>query len=139
MPNNKLHISTICVVFSHETGSASINRISPVKGARLKWMGFAGKTSLFLEPLHSYIYKSTWISLSFAFSKSTLPRLPRKARVHGKTCFLGWNAISCGKLRTHVNQEEVDVADWHSRAFTNYKGKRDFCCSFTIQISQWGY
>lgn len=79
MPNNKLHISTICVVFSHETGSASMNRIFPVKGGRLKWMGFAGKTSLFLEPLHSYIYKSTWISLSFAFSKSTLPRLPRKA------------------------------------------------------------
>lgn len=127
MPNNiyALHISAICVVFSYETGSASINRISPVKGACLKWMGFAGKTSLFLEILHSYIYKFTWISLSFAFSKSALPRLPHKTWVNGNTCFLRWNAISCGRLRTHVDQEEVDVADWYSGAFRNYKGKRD--------------
>lgn len=127
MPYNiyALNISTICVVFSYETGSASITSISPVKGACLKWMGFAGKTSLFLELLHSYIYTFTWISLSFAFSKSALPRLPRKTWVNGNTCFHRWNAISCGRLRTHMKQEEVDVADWYSRAFRNYKGKRD--------------
>lgn len=123
MLNNKyaLHIPTKCVVFSYEMGSASINRFSPVKGACLKWMGFAGKNkSIFRASAFIYL-----ISLSFAFSNSTLPRLPRKAWVNGNTCFLGWNTINCCRLRSHVNQEEVDAADWYSRAFTNYKWKRD--------------
>lgn len=108
-----------------------------------------GKTSLFLQLLHSYIYKFTWISLSFAFSNSALPRLSRKAWVNANTCFLGWNAINCGRLRTHVNQEEVDAADWYSRAFTNYKWKRDstvlsmgLAAHSQFQFSngvQWGY